>query len=100
MPTSATQWLLRMNLIIHPGLETSDYIAAIDQYTRALDEINYPLKDKRCMVFGYGGRFAVGCGLLEGGASHVVLCDKFGSIFKIRWGTRASEPRIHHLASR
>jgi len=77
MPASTAQWLLRMNLIIHPGLETSDYKSAIDQYTRALDAFNYPLKDKRCMVFGHGGRFSVGCGLLERGASHVVLCDKF-----------------------
>lgn len=33
------------------------------------------LGNKRVLVFGYGGRFAVGAELLKQGASHVVLCD-------------------------
>jgi hypothetical protein len=32
---------------------------------------------KRVMVFGYGGRFDIGFGILKEGASHVILCDKY-----------------------
>lgn len=34
--------------------------------------------DKRVLVFGYGGNYAVGCGFLHLGASHVVLCERAG----------------------
>ncbi|HNC90276.1 MAG TPA: hypothetical protein PL000_15155 [Anaerolineales bacterium] len=39
---------------------------------------------KRVLVFGYGGRFAVGVELLRRGAAHVVLCDHFVLLDKER----------------
>jgi hypothetical protein len=32
---------------------------------------------KRVLVFGYGGRFDIGVGILKEGAAHVILCDKY-----------------------
>ena len=34
-------------------------------------------RGKRVLVFGYGGRFDLGFGLLKEGAAHVILCDKY-----------------------
>jgi hypothetical protein len=35
------------------------------------------LQGKRVLVFGYGGRFDIGFGILKQGAAHVILCDKY-----------------------
>jgi hypothetical protein len=77
MPESFARFLLKHRLIIRPGLESSDPLAAVDQYTKALAQYGKSIKDQRVLVFGYGGRFAVGVELLKQGAAHVVLCDHF-----------------------
>lgn len=77
MPPSLARWLLRRRLVIRPGLETSDPDTAAARYTAALDELGCSLENKRVMVFGYGGSFAVGCALLQSGAQHVILCDPY-----------------------
>ena len=77
MPAWLARFLLRRNLIIHPGLETSDPQAAADRYQAVLASQGCSLTGKRVMVFGYGGHFALGCMLLRKGAGHVVLCDAY-----------------------
>lgn len=77
LPEGVTQFLLRRSLLIKPGLETSDPLAAVERYTDALRSRHEALTGKRVMVFGYGGRFDVGVGLLEAGAGYVILCDRF-----------------------
>jgi SAM-dependent methyltransferase len=77
MPESFARFLLKHRLIIRPGLESSDPLAAVDQYMKALAQYGKSIKDQRVLVFGYGGRFAVGVELLKQGAAHVVLCDHF-----------------------
>jgi hypothetical protein len=76
MPDKLVRALLLRNWIIRPGLETSDPQQAAAHYIDTLKEAGYSLTGKRVMLFGYGGRFAVGCALLRAGASHVVLCEK------------------------
>jgi hypothetical protein len=77
MPEGIARFLLKQRWIIRPGLESSDPLAAVDQYVKALAQYGKSIKDQRVLVFGYGGRFAVGVELLKQGASHVVLCDHF-----------------------
>jgi hypothetical protein len=77
IPESIARFLLKRRWIIRPGLESSDPIAAVDQYVKALAQYGKSIKGQRILVFGYGGRFAVGVELLKQGASHIVLCDHF-----------------------
>ena len=77
MPESVARFLLKRRWIIRPGLESSDPFAAVEQYITGLSDYGKSIKGKRILVFGYGGRFAVGVELLRQGAAHVVLCDHF-----------------------
>ena len=77
MPEGIARFLLKRRWIIRPGLESSDPLAAVDQYMKALAQHGKSIKNQRVLVFGYGGRFAVGVELLKQGAAHVVLCDHF-----------------------
>jgi hypothetical protein len=77
MPEGFARFLLKRRWIISPGLESSDPLAAVEQYMKALAQYGKSIKGQRILVFGYGGRFAVGVELLRQGASHVVLCDHF-----------------------
>jgi SAM-dependent methyltransferase len=49
----------------------------VSRYVEALGARGEALTGKRVLLFGYGGRFDVGIGLLEAGAAHVVLCEKY-----------------------
>jgi hypothetical protein len=77
LPTPLTHFLLARNWIIKAGSETSTPTLAVKRYQVALDQAGQTLNGKRVMVFGYGGSFAMGCGLLRAGAAHVVMCDKY-----------------------
>lgn len=77
MPEGMARFLLKRRWIIRPGLESSDPLAAVEQYLKGLEQNGKSITGQRVLVFGYGGRFAVGVELLERGASHVVLCDHF-----------------------
>jgi SAM-dependent methyltransferase len=69
--------LLLRGLVIRPGLETSNPFAAVQRYLDVLSERGQSFQGKRVLVFGYGGRFDIGFGLLQEGAAHVILCDKY-----------------------
>lgn len=60
-------------------METSDPIAAVERYNTALIEQGTSFRDKRVLVFGYGGRFDIGLKILRQEARHVILCDRFAS---------------------
>jgi SAM-dependent methyltransferase len=74
LPEKLVRGLLLRNIIIRPGLETSDPDAAVQRYVKVLPGT---LNGKRVLVFGYGGRFDLGFGILKEGAAHVILCDKY-----------------------
>ena len=84
IPESLARFLLKRRWIIKPGLESNNPSAAVSQYIEALTDTGRSLKGKRILVFGYGGRFAVGVELLRRGAAHVVLCDHFVLLDKER----------------
>ena len=84
MPEAAARFLLKRRWIIQPGLESNDPTAAVKQYIDVLTAHGRSLNGKRVLVFGYGGRFAVGVELLRQGAGHVVLCDHFVLLDKER----------------
>ncbi len=77
MPEGLARFLLKRRWIIKPGLESTDPFAATQRYVETLSARGVDIKNKRVLVFGYGGRFAVGVDLLKRGAAHVVLCDHF-----------------------
>src|SRR6266498_4556653 len=77
LPEKLVRTLLLRNIIIRPGLETSNPFAAVQRYADALSERGLSFRGKRVLVFGYGGRFDIGFGLLKEGAAHVILCDKY-----------------------
>ena len=84
MPEGMARFLLKRRWFIRPGLESSDPAAAVQQYIKVLSSHGQSIQGKRVLVFGYGGRFAVGVELLRQGASHVILCDHFVLLDKER----------------
>lgn len=76
LPEKLVRALLLRHIIIRPGLETSNPFAAVQRYTDVLSQRGFAFHGKRVLVFGYGGRFDIGFGLLKEGAAHVILCDK------------------------
>jgi SAM-dependent methyltransferase len=77
LPEKLVRALLLRNIIIHPGLETDNPVAAVKRYADVLSERGLSFQGKGVLVFGYGGRFDIGFGLLKEGAAHVILCDKY-----------------------
>lgn len=77
LPEKLVRSLLLRNIIIRPGLETSNPFAAVQRYANVLSERGIAFSGKRVLVFGYGGRFDIGFGLLKEGAAHVILCDRY-----------------------
>lgn len=77
MPEGLARFLLKRRWIIKPGLESTDPLAAVERYVETLSAWGVSMRGKRILIFGYGGRFAVGVELLKRGAAHVVLCDHF-----------------------
>ncbi len=75
LPEAVVRFLLLRGWVIRPGMETRNPKEAVERYQQGLLEYGDSLKGKRVLVLGYGGRFAIGCALLEAGASHVVLCE-------------------------
>jgi hypothetical protein len=61
------------------GAETSNPEAAARRYLDTLAELESSVVNQKLLLFGYGGSFGVACALLEAGAAHVVLCDRFAS---------------------
>jgi hypothetical protein len=79
LPDEIAKKLLEQRFIIKPGIETSDPTAAVQSYLDALTKNGFSIKGKRVLIFGYGGRYDVGLGLVEKGATQVVLSDLFTS---------------------
>ncbi len=77
MPERITRFLLLRSLVIRPGLETSDPMSAARRYVQTLTDRGRSLSGSRILVFGYGGRFDIAIQLLEAGAGHVLLYDRF-----------------------
>jgi SAM-dependent methyltransferase len=77
LPERLVRFMLLRSMIIKPGLETLDPDGAVLRYLDVLLSHQMSLKGRRVLVFGYGGRFDIGVGLLEAGASHVALCERY-----------------------
>jgi hypothetical protein len=75
MPEVMARFLLKRRRIIKPAMESRDPFAASARYVETLSAQGVSIAEKRVLVFGYGGRFAVGVDLLKRGAAHVILCD-------------------------
>ena len=79
LPEKLVRTLLLRNIIIQPGLETNNPFAAVQRYVDVLAARGLSFQGKRVLVFGYGGRFDIGLGILREGAAHIILCDKYAS---------------------
>jgi SAM-dependent methyltransferase len=75
LPEKIVRFMLLRGWVIHASTETMHPQAAINRYLDVIGLTGF--QDKDVLVFGYGGRFDIGLGLLEAGAKHVTLCDKF-----------------------
>lgn len=69
--------LMRRRLLLKPGAETRDPGVAVQGYLDALAEANRSISGQDVLIFGYGGRFAVGESLATAGAKRVTLFDPF-----------------------
>ena len=79
LPERITRFLLLRSMILKPGLETADATTAVQRYAEVLKARGVSLRGRRVLQFGYGGRFDVGIGFLELGASNVILNDKYAA---------------------
>jgi SAM-dependent methyltransferase len=77
LPQSITRALLHRGIFIKPGLETTSPDRATRRFIDCLAATGDAVTGKRVLIFGYGGGYGVGVGLLEAGAEHVVLLDPF-----------------------
>jgi len=77
MPEKLVRTLLLRSVIIRPGLETGNPTAAIQRYVEVLAKHGVSFQGKRVLIFGYGGRFDIGFGILKEGAAHVTLSDRY-----------------------
>lgn len=77
LPETLVRTLLLRSIIIQPGLETNDPLAAVQRYVDVLSKRGRSFQGRRVLVFGYGGRFDIGLGILKEEAAHVILCDKY-----------------------
>ena len=77
LPEKLVRALLLRNIIIQSGLETNNPFGAIQRYVDVLAKHGRSFHGKRVLVFGYGGRFDLGFGILKQEAAHVILCDKY-----------------------
>ena len=77
LPDDIVRTLLRRRIIIKPGLETTAPAEAIQRFLDAITSAGEIIGGKRVLIFGYGGNFGVGLGLLQAGARHVVLVDPY-----------------------
>jgi len=77
LPEPATRFLLLRSMIIKPGMETADAGSAVARYADVITSLGTSFASKSVLVFGYGGRFDVGVGLLEAGAKHIALCERY-----------------------
>ncbi len=77
LPEKLVRTLLLRSIIIRPGMETSNPLGAVKRYVEVLSARGASFQNKSVLVFGYGGRFDMGFGLVKEGATRVILCDKY-----------------------
>jgi SAM-dependent methyltransferase len=79
LPDRVVRELMARRIVIQPGLETRDPTAAIQRFLDAAAAAGTTVANRRVLIFGYGGSYAVGLGLLGAGARHVVLVDPYAA---------------------
>ena len=77
LPSGVVHRLLRRGIIIRPGTETRDPATAFLRFKSTIEGAGDKVVGKRILIFGYGGRTAVGAQLLQAGAEQVVLLDPY-----------------------
>lgn len=75
MTENLARIMLNQNIIIKPGIETSNPASAVKRYSDLLHENGKTIEGKNILVFGYGGSLAIAVELLQAGCSRVTLCD-------------------------
>src|SRR3954470_15521462 len=80
LPDRLAHGLLHRGLIIQPGIETRDPAAGFRRFRDAVVSAGETIEGRRIMIFGYGGRTAVGLELLRAGAERVILLDPYAKV--------------------
>lgn len=80
MPEPLYQFMLNRQIVIKPGLETTDPAAAVGRYRAELARHGRALDGARVLDFGYGGHLGTAAALLEAGAAHVYALDKYARL--------------------
>jgi len=60
MPSAVMRFLLHRGWLVKPGIETREPLTAVADYKAALASHGQTLTNKRILLFGYGGNFALG----------------------------------------
>jgi hypothetical protein len=77
LPEAIVSLLLKMNLILKPGLETANPQAAFDRYNKEILGHGRSVVDKNILIFGYGGYIGTAAEFIRHSARHVFVYDKF-----------------------
>lgn len=77
MPRTIVSFMSERGLMLKRGLETDNPKAAVEQYEEELAKYGTSIRDHVVMNFGYGGFLGTAIELLQRGAKHVYLCDKY-----------------------
>ena len=95
LPDRVVRQMLARRIVIKPGLETTDPAAAIQRFLDAIAAAGTGIAGRRVLVFGYGGSYGVGLGLLQAGARHVVLVDPYAEpVRAVNLGFAAGSPYL------
>lgn len=77
LPNILTRFMIKNNIIIKSGIETSQPEIAVKRYCKILKKNKIDIKDKNIMIFGFGGCLAVAQKLIGLGATKIYLYDKY-----------------------
>lgn len=77
LPNRVVRLLLERRVFIRPGLETTAPAEAIQRFLDAIAAAGLTIAGKRVLIYGYGGNYGTGVGLLQAGAEHVILVDPY-----------------------
>ncbi len=95
VPPSFMRTILQMGAGPTPGLESREPGAAADLYEAAVSELGLNWRDRRVMIFGYGGNPELGIELLGRGAKEVVLLDPYARLRSRSHKPSASSTTLH-----
>jgi len=76
-PHFIESYMIRRNIILKAGIETSNPEVAFRKYEKVLKKYRKEILNSNVLIFGYGGYFGIAIEFLKMGAKHIYLYDKY-----------------------